>query len=276
MVYAEFAIDEKRGALYGFSDVVLLRFKSDDQAPRFLNLWQHTVQGDTEKQPDGNLMTLLKAQLENSPALKLDMAHISRLPKGGPERTYLMTSLKRFVDTAKKKQNMEKTLIKLSGGQQRPTVLAVPAEEERDTNVCIAFQNTGSCRFGERCRFTHSPGSAAPKAKAKAKPKPKAGLKAKPAAKPKAAPKAGRKTEYDPEQLAARAKIPCRAATHSPTEDAASETGATILIRRIQRTLRCTSWRSTSPTTLISRTPLRRKKVNNIFMASSTTRASSS
>ena len=58
-----------------------------------------------------------------------------------------MTSLKRFVDTTKKKQNREKTLIKLSGGQQRPTILAVPAEEGHDTNVCIAFQNTGSCRF---------------------------------------------------------------------------------------------------------------------------------
>ena len=161
MVYAEFAIDEERGALYDLSDLMLLRFKSDDQAPRFVNLWQHTVQGFTEKQPDGNLMTLLKAQLENSPALKPDMAHFNRLPKGDPERTYdyLMTSLKRFVDTAKKKQNRERTLIKLSGGQQRPTILAVPAEEERDTNVCIAFQNTGSCRFGDRCRFIHTPGS---------------------------------------------------------------------------------------------------------------------
>ena len=77
--------------------------------------------------------------------------------------------------------------------------------------MCIAFQNTGSCRFGDRRRFTHTPGSAAPKAKAKAKPKPKAGPKAKPAAKPKAAPKAGPRTEYDPEQLVARTKIPCNA-----------------------------------------------------------------
>ena len=77
--------------------------------------------------------------------------------------------------------------------------------------MCIAFQNTGSCRFGDRCRFIHTPGSAAPKAKAKAKPKPKAGPKAKPAAKPKAAPKAGPRTEFDPEQLAARAKTPCNA-----------------------------------------------------------------
>ena len=109
------------------------------------------------------------------------------------------------MDTAKKRQKREKTLIKLPGGQQRPTVLAVPAKEERDTNVCIASQNTGSCCFGDDCNFTHSP-NAAPMAKAK--PKPKAGPKAKPGAKPKATPKAGPKTEYDPEQLAARAKIP--------------------------------------------------------------------
>ena len=276
MVYAEFAIDEKRGALYDLSDLMLLRFKSDDQAPRFLNLWQHTVQGLTEKQPDGNLMTLLKAQLENSPALKLDMAHFNRLAKGGPEMTYdyLMTSLKRFVDTAKKKQNRDKTLTKLSGGQQRPTILAVPAEEERDTNVCIAFRNTGSCLFGDRCKFTHTPGSAAPKAKAKAKAKPKAGPKAKPAAKPKAAPKAGPKTEYDPEHSS---WLPARRsrATHSPTEDAASETGATTLTRRTRRTSRCTSQRLTSPTTLTSRSPLRRTKMKKMFMASPTTRASS-
>ena len=63
-----------------------------------------------------------------------------------------MTSLKRFVDTAKKKQNREKTLIKLSGGQQRPTVLAVPAEEERDTNVCIAFQKLGWSAAREAAR----------------------------------------------------------------------------------------------------------------------------
>ena len=66
---------------------------------------------------------------------------------------------------------------------------------------------------GNRCWFTHSPVSPASKAKAKAKakPKPKAGPKAKPAAKRKAAPKAGPRTGYDPEQLAARAKIPCNA-----------------------------------------------------------------
>ena len=272
MVYSEFAIDKERSALYDLSDLMLLRFKSDDQAPRFLNLWQHTVQSFSERQPDSNLMTLPKAQLENSPALKLDMAHFNRLPKGDQERTYdyLMTSLKRLVDTAKKKQNREKMLTKLSGGRQRPTVLAVPAEEERDTNVCIAFQNTGSCRFGDtRCRFTHSP-NAAPKAKAK--PKPKAGPKAEPAAKPKAAPKAGPRTSTTqsswPPALRPRA-------THSPTEDAASETRATTLTRRTRRMSRCTSQRSTSPTTLISRSPLRRKKMKKMFMASSTTRASS-
>ena len=109
MVYAEFATDEKRGPLHDLSDLMLLRFKSDDQAPRFFDLWQHTVQGVTEKQPDGNLMTLLTAQLENPPALKLDMAHFNCLPKGDPERTcdYFMTSLKRFVDTTKKNQNRE-------------------------------------------------------------------------------------------------------------------------------------------------------------------------
>ena len=79
MVYAEFAIDEERGALYNLSDLMLIRFKSDERAPRFLQLRQHTAQGLTEKQPDGNLMTLLKAQLENSPALKVDL-HASLQP----------------------------------------------------------------------------------------------------------------------------------------------------------------------------------------------------
>ena len=74
--------------------------------------------------------------------------------------------------------------------------------------MCIAFHNTRRCRFGDRCRFTDTPGRAAPKAKAKAKQKPKAGPKAKHAATPRAAPKAGQRTEYDPEKLAARAKIP--------------------------------------------------------------------
>ena len=86
-VHAEFAIDDEHGALYDLSDLMLLRFKSDDQAPRILNLCQHTVQGVLEKQPGSNLMTLLKAQLENSPALKLDMAHFNRLPQGDLERT---------------------------------------------------------------------------------------------------------------------------------------------------------------------------------------------
>ena len=89
-------------------------------------------------------------------------------------------------------------------------MLALPAEEERSGSVCIAFQSTGRCRFGDRCKFTHSQDAAA-KAKAKAKPKPKADPKAKPGAKAKPKPKAGPKTEYDPEQLAARAKIPCNA-----------------------------------------------------------------
>ena len=58
---------------------------------------------------------------------------------------------------------------------------------------------------------------------------------------------------------------------HSPTEDAASATGATILTRRTRRTSRCTSQRSNSPT---SRTPLRRKKMKKMCTASSNSRAS--
>ena len=212
VLYAEFAIDEERGALYDLSDLMLVKYKSDEHAPRFLNLWLHTVQGLSEKQPENNLMTLLKAQLEHSSALKDDISHFNRLSKGDPERNYdyLIESLKRFVNKTKKNINREKTLVRLSGGQPRPTVLALPAEEERGGGACIAFQNTGRCRFGDRCKYTHSQDAAA-KAKAKAKPKPKADPKAKPGAKAKPKPKAGPRTEYDPEQLAARAKIPCNA-----------------------------------------------------------------
>ena len=191
---------------------MLVKYKSDEHAPRFLNLWLHTVQGPSEKQPENNLMTLLKTQLEHSSALKDDINHFNRMSKGNPERNYeyLVETLKRFVNKTKKNINREKTLVRPSGGQARPTVLALPAEEERGGNVCIAFQNTGRRRFGDRCKFTHSQDAAA-KAKAKAKLKPKADPKAKPGAKVKPKPKAGPKTEYDLEQLAAGAKIPCNA-----------------------------------------------------------------
>ena len=96
VLYAEFAIDEERGALYDLSDLMLVKYKSDEHAPRFLNLWLHTVQGLSEKQPENNLMTLLKAQLEHSSALKDDISHFNRLSKGDPEGKYdyLIESLK--------------------------------------------------------------------------------------------------------------------------------------------------------------------------------------
>ena len=37
ILYAEFAIDEERGALYDLSDLMLVKYKSDEHAPRFLN-----------------------------------------------------------------------------------------------------------------------------------------------------------------------------------------------------------------------------------------------
>ena len=38
------------------SDLMLVKYKPDEHAPRFLNLWLHTVQGLSEKQPENNLI----------------------------------------------------------------------------------------------------------------------------------------------------------------------------------------------------------------------------
>ena len=88
ILYAVFAIDEERGALYDLSDLMLVKYRSDEHAPRFLNLWLRTVQGLSEKQPENNLMTLLKTLLEHSSALKENINHFNRMAKGSPERNY--------------------------------------------------------------------------------------------------------------------------------------------------------------------------------------------
>ena len=192
---------------------MLVKYKSDEHAPRFLNLWLHTVQGLSEKQPENNLMTLLKTQLEHSSALKDDINHFNRMSKGNPERNYeyLVETLKRFVNKTKKKINREKTLVRLSGGQARPTVLALPAEEEPRRQRLHRLPRTpegAGSGTGASSRTLRTP----PRRRRR-KPSLSRRLdpKAKPGAKAKPKPKAGPKTEYDPEQLAARAKIPCNA-----------------------------------------------------------------
>ena len=192
---------------------------SDDQAPRFFNLWQHTVQGLTEKQPDGNVMTLLKAQLENAPALKLDMAHFNRLPKGDPERTYVR--LPHDLPQALRGHRQEEA------GQGEDAHHAVwrttsysPGRPRRGgarlaTLTCASRSRTPGAAASETGAGSPTPPEARPRRRRRRpSPQPSQRLRLRPDRGPSTTPS---------NWLPARRSR----ATHSPTEDAASETGAT-------------------------------------------------
>ena len=119
LVYSEYAIDEERGVLYDISHLMLLRYGSDENAPSFLNMWLHTVQGLSEPQSENNLKTLLAEQLKRSEAMKADIAHYERKPKGHPDNSYkfLLDALKRHVQEIKKDQNRKKTLSRFAGNK---------------------------------------------------------------------------------------------------------------------------------------------------------------
>jgi hypothetical protein len=204
MVYSEYAIDIERGALYDLSDLMLLSYTGDNNLPRFLADWLHTVQGLSEPQPEGNLKVLLYEQLVRSEALSSDMAYYRRIKKDDPDKTYpaLLAALKRYCDDLKKTANRKKTQNRLSGGG-RNAVHALPAADTADAlpviDACLAFTNTGNCRFGDNCKYSHGP--AAP-----GEPKSKPGAKAE--AKGKGKGKDAKPKPTDKE-LADRAKQPC-------------------------------------------------------------------
>ena len=196
---------------YDLSDLMHVTFKSDRKMPNFLHTWPRTVQGLSEPQPKGYLRTKLFEQLQKSHALRPDMHYFDRLSRDHEDKTYqfFLNAAKRYVDKVKKKNNRDKTIARLSGGE--PKMLALPVET---VGVCQMFATTSKCRFGDRCKYSHDKSGAKPDPKAKAKANPKAKAKGNPKDKANTDKQDKQKADAEPtpkpsaEQLAEIAKTP--------------------------------------------------------------------
>ena len=59
IIYGQFALDQDRGTLYSFSQLMSITFPGDDKLELFLTVWDETVEGLEVEQPDHVLETML-------------------------------------------------------------------------------------------------------------------------------------------------------------------------------------------------------------------------
>ena len=98
MVRDHHKLDEERGALYNFQDLMSVKLRGDGNLESFMNTWESVL--STMHNPPGQdiVEVLFLEQLRHSAVLREEIAHYDRAKRGSSTRSYrfLVESVKRL------------------------------------------------------------------------------------------------------------------------------------------------------------------------------------
>jgi hypothetical protein len=188
MIHDHHKLDEERGALYDFTDLMSVKLKGDSQLESFWNTWESVLSAMTRPPGADIIEILFLEQLRHCSALREEISHYDRARRGTPERTYefLVESVKRYLERARRARNrkaMERALGgaaiaapasttpkakgkgKGKGGSRTPSPGRKGKGSGKGRNsprpagspgaICYDFQKTGCCNK-PNCKYAHT------------------------------------------------------------------------------------------------------------------------
>ena len=175
------ATDKQVQTLYGITDLISLRLKSD-QNIEVLDIWLR-AEGELRGQvPIRDVEEIFLRQLRTSAALKSEVDHYDRSPDGSHEHSYnfLLERVKAHIKRKRLVRNRDDQANMLGGltasakdstqGQARASPPAKgagkakggkggkgnKAKDDKTKDVPCSFHAKGTCRKGRECPYSHS------------------------------------------------------------------------------------------------------------------------
>ena len=119
VIYNYYKTSARKGATNSLQDLQSVKL-ANDNLERFLPVWEDTVHGLDETQPEHNLQDLLYAQLKQSKRMTIDIQMYERDEPNGPSYSYdaLLARLRYVVNRAREDKARQQKVdgIKRSSG----------------------------------------------------------------------------------------------------------------------------------------------------------------
>ena len=174
LVYKEFGLDLEKSQHHGIQDIMSLRCDSIKNLEGFLTSWDAVVLHMSGKLPPFLLCSVLHKQLKKLHELNDDIRHFDRQDEGHPDRSYdfLLRIARRYIERSRtERQRLE--IADVYAGKVPTTATAMAAlrqkEEKKNQQLtaalpagavavpgqCNYFAKTGSCKYGDKCKYAH-------------------------------------------------------------------------------------------------------------------------
>ena len=160
-----FKTNEETGALYGTEDLLKIHLVNDDLAT-FIRNWDAVVAGMKHLPDNNTLKDIFLREVRKTKKMEYDLRVYERSREGSDTRTYQYSvqAVRDILSRDRLKEHRER-IARMHAGK-----FSVPTEDPNHRNrspgpssggkgMCFQFQNTGKCKFGNKCKYQHARGT---------------------------------------------------------------------------------------------------------------------
>ena len=162
-----FKTSEEAGALYGTEDLLKVKLDGDDLTS-FLRNWEAVLVGMSRVPDPATLKDLFYREVRNSRKFR-DLDVYERALDGTRDKSYdfLITVVRRHLDRERLRTNRDKVSQAYSAKFANPATGSSQDRRARSparskgakgsgSKPCYNFEKTGQCKYGSKCKFSHS------------------------------------------------------------------------------------------------------------------------
>eukprot|EP00971_Amphidinium_carterae_P352824 6492743-Amphidinium_carterae.1 len=154
----EFSVDAENAALYDIHDLLAVRWLGDGQLAHFMQAWTLAVSKLATDPGEAVLRSVLWSLMRRSTSMAHDLMLYERRAADDPLKTYseLVRILQRQVMKDQHDRNRGVVVRAREPGVLSTPAAPGPANQEQKKGQCFNFAKTGKCKFGDKCRYSHS------------------------------------------------------------------------------------------------------------------------
>ena len=160
-----FRTNEEAGALYGTEDLLKIHLINDDLAT-FIRNWDAVIAGMKHLPDNNTLKDIFMREVRKTKRMEYDLKVYERSREGSETRSYqyLVQAVRDILSRDRLKENRDRIARMHAGKFSVPTDdpnqrHRSPGPNDGGKGMCFQFQNTGKCKFGNKCKYQHARGA---------------------------------------------------------------------------------------------------------------------